>query len=61
MKPIKTILKENGWVRSIIALALVATWIATVFLRIPMDDQGKTFIAMVIAYYLAKPGAPPTS
>lgn len=56
---LRTFLEENGWIRSMIALALVATWIATIFCRIPLDDQGKTFLAMIIAFYFAKPQAAP--
>jgi len=55
MSSIRTILEENGWVRSIIAVSLVATWIATVFLRIELNEQGEAFVFMAIAFYLARP------
>jgi len=56
MSGIRQFLEQNGWVRSVIALSLVATWIACQFLRIPLNEQGEAFIFMAIAYYLARPG-----
>ena len=52
---IRKFLEENGWVRSVIALVLVATWVASVLARIPLDDQAKAFIYMALAFYFAKP------
>ena len=52
---VRNFLEENGWIRSVIALVLVSTWVASVFTRIPLDDQAKTFLAMIIAFYFAKP------